>query len=239
MVSGASFLDGIVAGSWVTLFGKDLAPTTRIWKSDEIIGEVLPQELDGVRVSIGGKASTIYYVSPNQLNVQAPSELPEGPIEVTVSRDGSPLATFASNVLRYSPGFFLFQHGGNKYLAAVHAFPEQGRIIYVGRSDLFSGALPSRPVKPGDQVLVFGTGFGPTSPAVPAGRVFVGAAALTRPVRIWFGDREATVIFAGLSSAGLYQFNVIVPNGLRSGDVPVAAEIEGARTQPNAFVTVE
>jgi uncharacterized protein (TIGR03437 family) len=239
VVSGASFLDGIVAGSWVTIFGKDLASTMRTWRADEIVGDVLPVELDGVKVSIGGRASATHYISPNQLNVQAPSDLPEGPIEVTVSRDGSRLATFSSRVLRYSPGLFLFQHGGNRYVAAVQASPELGRIIYVGRSDLFGGVLPARPVRTGDQVLLFGTGFGPTSPAIPAGRVFVGAAPLARPVRIWLGEREATVVFAGLSGAGLYQFNVVVPSGLPSGDVPVVAEIEGARTQPNIFITVQ
>ena len=238
-VSSASFVDGIAAGAWVTLFGQDLASTTRTWRNDEIIGEALPQQLDGVRVSIAGKASAVYYISPNQLNVQAPDDLPEGPVELEVSRDGVTAARFTGTVRGYSPGFFLFQHGGNKYLAAVYAFLENGRVIYVGHQDLFGGALPARPVRAGDQVLLFGTGFGPTLPAVLSGRVFTGAAGLTRPVKIRFGGREAEVRFAGISGAGLYQFNVIVPSGLASGDVAVVAEIEGASTQAGAFVTVE
>jgi uncharacterized protein (TIGR03437 family) len=239
VVSSASYVEGIVSGSWVTLFGQDLAPTTRPWRGDEIIDGVLPQQLDGVRVSIAGRPSAVYYVSPTQLNVQAPDDLPEGPVEVQVTRDDVTAARFTGTVRRYSPGFFLFEQGGNRYLAAVHALPESGRVIYVGRRDLFGGVLPARPVRAGDQVLLFGTGFGPTSPPVPAGRVFVGAAPLTRPVRIRFGGRDATVLFAGISGAGLYQFNVVVPDGLPSGDVPVVAEIEGVTAQSGAFVTVE
>lgn len=239
VVSSAAFRSGIVAGSWVSLFGRDLAPTARTWTSQEIVGDVLPAELDGVRVTIGGAAATMYYISPNQLNVQAPSDLPEGPTEVVVYRNATPVARFASTVHLCSPGFFLFQQGGNKYLAAVQALPENGGVMYVGRPDLFGGAVPARPVRPGDHILLFGTGFGPTAPPVPSGRVFVGAAPLTQPVRIRFGSREAHVLFAGLSGAGLYQFNVIVPDGLPSGDVPVVAEIQGVSTQANCYVTVE
>jgi uncharacterized protein (TIGR03437 family) len=39
-------------------------------------------------------------------------------------------------------------------------------------------------------------------------------------------------------SAGLYQFNVTVPN-LPNGDHAVVAEIATIRTQPGAFITVQ
>jgi uncharacterized protein (TIGR03437 family) len=46
------------------------------------------------------------------------------------------------------------------------------------------------------------------------------------------------VRFAGLTGAGLYQFNVVVPN-LPSGDHDVVATVAGARTQPLARLRVQ
>lgn len=89
-------------------------------------------------------------------------------------------------------------------------------------------------------VLLFGTGFGPTDPAVPAGRVVTSAARLANPVQIRFGNVVAEVQFAGLApqAAGLYQFNVVVP-AVPDGDVEVIAEIGGVRTQSGAMIHVK
>jgi uncharacterized protein (TIGR03437 family) len=85
---------------------------------------------------------------------------------------------------------------------------------------------------PGEVILLFGTGFGPTTPPVPAGRSFNGAAPLADPTQlhITIGGVEATVQFAGIVAAGEYQFNVVVPP-LADGDQPLAASIGGAGTQ--------
>jgi uncharacterized protein (TIGR03437 family) len=48
------------------------------------------------------------------------------------------------------------------------------------------------------------------------------------------------VPFAGLAQgAGLYQFNVTVPNDLPNGDAAVAATIGGVSTQTGVLVTVQ
>ena len=39
--------------------------------------------------------------------------------------------------------------------------------------------------------------------------------------------------------AGLYQFNVEIPVGITEGDWAVAAEVTGATTQENVYVTME
>jgi uncharacterized protein (TIGR03437 family) len=41
VVSGATFLPGIVGGSWVSIFGQNPAMASRTWRSDEFLGEVL------------------------------------------------------------------------------------------------------------------------------------------------------------------------------------------------------
>jgi uncharacterized protein (TIGR03437 family) len=48
----------------------------------------------------------------------------------------------------------------------------------------------------------------------------------------------ATVVFAGISEAGLYQFNLTVPNA-PSGDQPLQATVNGVQTPPGPVVSVE
>lgn len=59
VVNGASFTSGISAGSWISIFGTELAPTTRLWLGSEIIDGVLPTKLDGVSVLINGKLAAV------------------------------------------------------------------------------------------------------------------------------------------------------------------------------------
>lgn len=67
------------------------------------------------------------------------------------------------------------------------------------------------PVKPGEVIILYGTGFGSTDPPVPSGQVFTGAAPTADPVVATIGGVDAKVQFAGISSSGLYQLNVVVP----------------------------
>ena len=55
--------------------------------------------------------------------------------------------------------------------------------------------------KAGDTIELFGTGFGPTTPAVPAGQALSGVAPTMNPVTIRINNVTVTPTFAGLSSA--------------------------------------
>jgi uncharacterized protein (TIGR03437 family) len=57
-----------------------------------------------------------------------------------------------------SPALFTFSQQGGRYAAAVRA---DG--AYLAPPNLISG-LVMVPAKPGDTILLFGTGFGPTIP---------------------------------------------------------------------------
>jgi uncharacterized protein (TIGR03437 family) len=96
----------------------------------------------------------------------------------------------------------------------------------------------TEPAKPGDAVVMFGTGFGPTDPAVPAGEAFEGAAALTNAVRIRIGTVDAPLSSASLTGAGMYQFGVTIPD-LPDGDYPVTAAVGGVRTQSVARIRIQ
>lgn len=87
--------------------------------------------------------------------------------------------------------------------------------------------------------MIFGVGFGPTSPAVPAGKVFAGAASTTNAVQLTIAGKPVTPAFAGLSSAGLYQINVTVPAGLGTGDVALLSTTAGVQTQAGVLLSLQ
>jgi len=240
VLHGASFLAGIAPGSWISIFGENLAPTTRTWRADEIVDGRLPTELEGVRVTVNNKPAAVAFISPTQINVQAPDDDALGTVEVRVTTSAGTSQPYFATLQRLAPGFFMFEPQGRKYIAAVHPrADERSPLVYVGPEGLFPGAL-SRPAAPGQVIQLYGTGFGPTNPPVPAGRVVPSPARLANPVQIRFGNVVAQVEFDGLvaQAAGLYQFNVVVPD-VPDGDVEVVAEIGGVRTQPGAMIHVK
>jgi uncharacterized protein (TIGR03437 family) len=90
----------------------------------------------------------------------------------------------------------------------------------------------------GDVMELFGVGFGPTNPVVPAGRAFSGSAATTNPVSVLINNVAVTPKFAGLSGAGLYQVNVTIPSGLGTGDVPLVATVAGVQTPAGVVISL-
>ena len=229
--NNASGAPGIQSGSWVSIYGTNLSATTRPWQSSDFSGTALPTVIDGVSVKINGNSAAIYYVSPGQLNVQAPADTATGPVQVQVTNSNGS-ATGTATLQTYAPGFFTFQ---GKYVAAVHA-----DRVYVAPADYFGGAAASRPARPGETLELYGTGFGPTTPAVPAGQIVGSAAPLTDPAQlhIRIGGVPATVEYAGIVAAGQYQFNVVIPV-LPDGDQPIVADIGGVSTQSGLLITIK
>src|SRR5208283_1253969 len=87
------------------------------------------------------------------------------------------------------------------------------------------------PVTPGEVIILWGTGFGPANPAVPARQVFSGASPLANAVTVTIGGQPAAVDFAGVIAAGLVQINVHVPSSINNGDAGVVATVGGVATQ--------
>ena len=50
---------------------------------------------------------------------------------------------------------------------------------------------------------------------------------------------SVTPSFSGLSGAGLYQFNLIVPSGLGTGDVPLQATVGGVQTPSGVVISLQ
>ncbi len=223
----------IQPGSWISIYGSYLANGTYLWNGD------FPMSLGGTSVAIDGKQAYLWFVSPTQINAQAPDDAATGPVTVVVT---TPFGTVSSTVTLapYGPAFSLL--GDGKHVAAEIISPngtgayDFGYYDLVGPANTFSFA--TRPVKPGEMLSLFGVGFGPTTPPVPAGVTFSGAAPTGSPVTITIGGVAARVIFEGLTAAGLYQFNVIVPN-TPSGDQALQATVNGVQTALGPVVTIQ
>jgi len=98
---------------------------------------------------------------------------------------------------------------------------------------------PTVAAKAGDSIALFGTGFGPTNPAVLPGVPFSGAAPSTDTVSLRVNNVSVTPTFAGLSGAGLYQINLTVPAGLGTGDVSLQATAGGVATATGVVISLQ
>jgi uncharacterized protein (TIGR03437 family) len=235
VVDAAGFRATISPGSWISIFGMNLSPGTRSWQAPDFIGDTLPISLDGIAVQVDGYSAAVSFVSPGQINAQVPDGLGPGAVTVQVITPGGPSGLGQVDAEQFAPNFFTFSSGGTSYVAATFA---DGTIV--GKSGLLGAGVPTRAAKPGDVISLWGTGFGPTTPSVPAGILFSGAAPLSASgqIGIAFGNIPAVVQFAGLSEAGLYQFNVVVPE-VPDGDQPITAQIGGVPTQQPVYLTIQ
>ncbi len=214
VVNGASFQRGFAAGSWVTIFGSYLSSTTRSWTGADFSGSSLPIALDGVSVTMGGKPVAIAYVSPGQINVQAPSGLVPGAVAVEVFRDGMSSGPALAQLSQFAPALFGYAAGGSVYAAAV--FPD-GALV--GDPARVPGA---RLARPGDQISLYGSNF----EASQAGLMFSRAQPLGSLASVKIGGVTASVQYAGLTGVGLYQVNLLVPN-VPDGDQVVSLAYGG------------
>ncbi|MDZ7638993.1 MAG: BACON domain-containing carbohydrate-binding protein [Bryobacterales bacterium] len=215
IVNAASFQQGIAEGAWMSIFGQDLASEVREWRIEDFDGPRFPRSIGGVQVKVDGKPAAIHFVSPGQINFQAPSGIAKGwvSVEITTPFGGAQAYTFSS---KESPGFFQIDADGQ-----VAALFGDGRAV---------GRLPENastggkwtPAQPGSTIAIYGTGFGPTDPDVEAGAIYQGAAQLIAKgaAKVLIGGKDAKVEFVGLSGAGLNQLNVTVPALPRGDDHP-------------------
>ena len=230
----------ITQGSWVSIYGTNLADTTYTLLDSDRIAGAIPTTLKGVSVQIDGKAAFVYFVNPNQVNVQAPDDSRTGtgfPVTITTSAGTS--SPGSVTLSKFAPTLFLFD---GKHPVGV--IPTASGGFYGGGTYDFLGApnsLPfnTRAVKRGEFIELFGTGFGPTAATVPSGQPFDGASATTTAATILIGGIAVNPSFTGLRYAGEYQINVVVPANVPIGDQAITVSIGGVSTQSGLFINVQ
>jgi uncharacterized protein (TIGR03437 family) len=204
--------------------GVNLANLTRTWGPADFNGDNLPTSLSGVSVTVDGKPAFPYYISPTQINVQAPSDSNLGTVNVVVNNNGAISAPAPAQLQTYAPAFF----------------------IQPGTSFVFASLLPNytpisstAPASPGGLVVLWGTGFGPTTPQAPAATIVSGVPFAPTPT-VTVGGVSASVLNSVLTegSVGLYQITIQLPANLPAGAVAIQASIGGAQTQSGATILI-
>ena len=228
----------VAPGSWIEIYGSNFSSTSRSWAGGDFAGVNAPTSLDATKVTIGNQAAFIDFISAGQVNAQVPSGVGTGQQTVTVSNGGAVSAPLTVTVNATQPGLYAppnFNIGGKQYLAAL--FPDG--VTYVAPPGTIPG-FTSRQAKPGETIIVYGVGFGPVTPNIPAGQVAQQANAVTSPLQVFFGQTPATLSYSGLApgAVGLYQFNVVVPNVVNDDALAIAFPLGGVNGTQTLYTAV-
>ncbi len=225
-VNGASFQPVISSGSYVSIFGSGFGSTTRVWGSSDFSGSNLPTALSGVSVTIDGQPAYVQYISPTQINAFAPDDPATGPVQVQVTTPQG--SSYSTTVMKQAlaPAFFTSQAGSTSYAVAQHLDGTQVGIA--GPS--------SSPATPGETIELFGTGFGDTVPATPAGQTVSPASLALSPV-VTIGGLNARVLWAAKIWSGWYALSVSVPS-VASGNQVVQATIGGFQSPATVVLPI-
>jgi uncharacterized protein (TIGR03437 family) len=232
----------IAPNTWVSIYGTNFAPaaftdtwTTSIKNSST---GALPIILDGVSVMVGGQAAYVYFLSATQINVLTPN-IGFGPLQVTVTNLAGTSNAVTITSQQYVPGLFEYPSGctGNCPPIATHAnySPAQANGTIPG--------VTTVPAAPGETIVLWGSGFGNTTPAIPYG-VAVPATPVfdtTSNVSATLNGAPITVYqnlaFLTSGNAGLFQIGITVPATLANGTYPLVVTINGF-SSPTLYLAV-
>jgi uncharacterized protein (TIGR03437 family) len=240
VISAGDFggFSAIAPGTWIEIYGSELASTTRPWTTADFTGNSAPIALDGVQVTIGGQSAFVEYVSPGQVNAQVPSNIGTGSLPLTVTSGNVTSAPVNVTVNATQPGLLAppsFKIGGNQYVVA-----QFGDGTYVLPAGAIAG-VSSRPAQPGEEIVIYGIGFGPVVPNIPAGQIAIGESQLSAPLQALFAQAPAQEVrYDGLApnSVGLYQFNLVVPAVPDNDLVPLTFTLGGVPATQTLYTAV-
>jgi uncharacterized protein (TIGR03437 family) len=236
IVAVDSTVTTIQPGAWVSIYGTNLAGSTAQWTGN------FPQTLGGTSVMIDGIPAYLSYVSPTQINLQAPNDSQTGPVPVIV-QTANGTVTSSVTLAPVAPSFLLFD---SKHVTGIILRPDGSGSQGTGSNSYdFLGptgnslGFPTVAAKAGDVVELYAVGLGPTTPPVTAGQAFTGGAApATNPVTLLVNNMSVTNS-AAFDESLLYQINLTVPAGLGTGDVSLVASVGGAQTQSSVVISLQ
>jgi len=138
--------DKVVApGSLISIVGKHLAPDFAESQSDP-----LSQALAGVTVHVGDSILPLIYVQHDEIRAFLYSHFTPGERTLTVKIPGQPNVSTKFTTVERAPGLFRNPEFEEPIAEAYHT---DGKPV-----------TPEYPAKPGETILLCGTGFGPFKP---------------------------------------------------------------------------
>ena len=228
---------GFTSNTYVEIYGSSLSNTTRLWAGADFRGSNAPTSLDGVSVTVNGKPAFVYYISPGQININTPEDTATGPVQIQVTTPVGTSNAVTVNRSRVSPtlqSVTQFNIGGKQYVVAQ----TPDFRSFIGNPNMLPGVAFTR-ANPGQTVIIYALGCGPTNPASPAGVIAAQNSPLALPFEIKIGGVPATVSSAVLAAntIGLYQFNVVIP-AVGAGDQPIELTIDGVSNNQNLVIAI-
>jgi uncharacterized protein (TIGR03437 family) len=236
----------IAQNTWIVIKGVNLVPAATpangvTWTTaPSFASGQMPAQLGGISVSVNGKAAYVYFFcsavtspicSQDQINVLTPLDSAVGSVAVVVTTAMSPTAAFTVPMTAVAPGFLLFD---GRHIVATHADNS-----LLGPTTLFPGN--STPAKPGEQVALYGIGFGlPVSPLINGSASQSGLLPMFPACQMGGKTRlPAVVNSAALISPGLYQLNLTIPLGAADGENGVTCVYSYTDTGYDISITVQ
>ena len=207
VANAASYQQVFAPGMLLYVAGTQLSPVAQIATAVPFLNF-----MGDVSASINGLAAPLYYVSPAQLDIQIPYEVPAGPATLTVTSFGQS-ANFRFIVGAAAPGIFAAQDGT---------------------------LVPSNAGPRGGALAMFITGQGAVSPAAPTGTAPAADTPLSQlpapllPVSVTVGGSQAQVLFVGIPPGlvGVTQVNFQIPANAPLGPQPVVVTVGTVASMP-------
>jgi uncharacterized protein (TIGR03437 family) len=230
IANAGSYATGAVSpGEIVSLFGSNLGPTTGIGLELTSSG-LVSTSLSGVMVLFDGVPAPLVYVRADQISAIVPYEVGgKASTLVSVVFNGQVASPLVVPVAGSVPSLFTADASGKG----------QGAIL----NQDSSVNSPSNPAKRGSVVVLFGTGEGLTDPPGINGKI--AADELPKPLlplSVTIDGKDALVLYAGAAPgevAGVIQVNVVVPDGVSSGAVPVVLKVGLASSRSDVLVSIQ
>jgi uncharacterized protein (TIGR03437 family) len=234
--------------TWVSVYGSNFtaAGFTDNW-TQSIKGSAtgtLPIQLDGVNVMVGGQPAYVSFISATQINVLT-ANIGLGPVQVTVTTSGGASNAVTVNSQPDVPGFFEWPNAAGLTPGDTTQQPVATHADYSNAAA--SGTFPGTttvPAAPGETIILWGSGFGPTTPTNPFGVAIptTGTFETQGNVTVSINGAPATVYqgyaFLASGNAGLFQVGVTIPASLPNGSYSITTTVGGV-TSPQLTLAVQ
>jgi uncharacterized protein (TIGR03437 family) len=213
VVDNSTFRPVLAPGDIAAAFGFQLAGATPTGAASL----PLTATLAGVQVLVNNLPAPVYFTSSGQVNFLVPAAVQPGPATVQITVNGQAGNTVSSTVAARAPRILKLNTANYGIIVNQDgSFPMPA-----------TPGFNAHPARAGDALVIYAIGMGATNPAVPdgAGAPVAPLAATVTPTVTFGGGFASTplpgqVLFSGLTPGfvGLYQINVIVPDGAPIGD---------------------
>ena len=220
VVNAASYLPAnlpagaIAQGSFFSIFGSNLGPPA----TARVTSFPLGTTLGGVSLKFTAQGRTVdaipAFVAPSQINGIMPSNAPTGDGTMTVTYNGLTSPPMPVKVVMNNFGSFSTAGGQGPGIIQNFITPDDQPLN-----------TPESPAKPGQAVILWGTGLGPIS---GSDNLAPAAGDLPFNVQIFVGGKLATKLYSGRTPccSGVDQLVFYVPNDAPQGCyVPVQVQV--------------